>query len=64
MVEESEKVVNGKKRERGSIPPSFTISIEELYNILEAWVKEGVVVLLECKREPINEEKRGPLYSK
>nr|POF03390.1 hypothetical protein CFP56_60579 [Quercus suber] len=39
--------------------PSFTrlvndarIIIKELYSILDAWVKDGVVVLLECKREP------------
>nr|POE75237.1 hypothetical protein CFP56_14272 [Quercus suber] len=35
---------------------------EELYNILEAWLKDGVVVLPECKREPTEEEKRSPLY--
>ena len=62
MVEEPKKATKGKKRERGSIPPPFTISTEELYNILEAWVKDGVVVLLECKREPTDEEIRGPLY--
>ena len=39
MVEEPKKATKGKKRERGSIPPPFTISTEELYNILEAWVK-------------------------
>ena len=57
VVEEPKKATKGKKRERGSIPPPFTISTEELYNILEAWVKDGVVVLLECKREPTDEEK-------
>nr|POE82073.1 hypothetical protein CFP56_41841 [Quercus suber] len=55
VVEEPKKATKGKKRERGSIPPPFTVSTKELYNILEAWVKDGVVVLL---------EKRGPLYYK
>ena len=36
--------------------------MEELYSILEAWVKDSMVVLLECKREPTEEEKRGVLY--
>ena len=63
MVEKSKKVVKGKKRERGSIPPPLTFN-EELYNILEAYIKDGVVVLPECKREPTDEEKRGPLYYK
>ena len=57
VVEESKKVVNGKKREKGSIPPPFTVSTEELYSILEVWLKDGVVVLLECKHEPTEEEK-------
>ena len=57
MVEEPKKAAKGKKRERGSIPPPFTVSIEELYGILEAWLKDGVVVLLECKHESIDEEK-------
>nr|POF25826.1 hypothetical protein CFP56_71865 [Quercus suber] len=52
VVEEPKKGVKGKKRERGGIPPPFTMSIEKLYSILEAWLKDGVVVLLECKREP------------
>lgn len=64
MAEEPKKVVKGKKRERGSIPPPFTVSTEELYSILEAWLKDGVVVLLECKHEPTGEEKRSPLYSR
>ena len=42
--------------------PPFSVSTEELYSILEAWVKGGVVVLLECKHEPIKEEKQGVLY--
>ena len=57
VVEESKKVVNAKKRERGSIPPPFTVSTEELYSILEVWLKDGVVVLPECKHEPTEEEK-------
>ena len=62
MAEEPKKVVKGKKMERGGIPPPFTVSTEELYNILEAWLKDGVVVLLECKCEPTKEEKQSPLY--
>ena len=62
MVEETKRVTKGRKRERSSIPPPFSISAEELYSILDAWVKDGVVVLLECKHEPTNEEKRGALY--
>jgi len=38
------------------------VSTKELYSILEAWLKDGVVVLPECKREPTKEEKRSPLY--
>ena len=57
VVEESKKVVNDKKREKGSIPPPFTVSTEELYSILEVWLKDGVVVLPECKHEPTEEEK-------
>ena len=44
------------------IPPFFSIPTKELYRILEAWMKDGVVVLLECKREPTEEEKQGALY--
>nr|POF06649.1 hypothetical protein CFP56_29239 [Quercus suber] len=62
VVKELKKAAKGKKRERGSIPPHFTVSTEELYRILEAWLKNGVVVLSECKRESIDEENRGPLY--
>ena len=62
VVEEPKKVVKNKKRERGGIHPPFTISTKELYSILEAWLKDGVVVLPECKREPMGEEKQGPLY--
>ena len=60
MTKETKKVVKGKKREKGSIPPSFTMSTKELYSILETWLKDGVVVLPECKHEPIEEEKRSP----
>nr|POE90930.1 hypothetical protein CFP56_05302 [Quercus suber] len=38
------------------------MSTEELYSILEAWLKDGVVLLLECKHEPTEEEKGSPLY--
>nr|POF05813.1 hypothetical protein CFP56_47479 [Quercus suber] len=62
VAKEPKKVVKGKKREKGGIPPPFTISNEELYSILEAWLKNGVVVLPECKREPTEEEKQNPLY--
>ena len=58
----SKKAVKGRKRERGSIPPPFTISTEKLYSILKAWLKDGVVVLPGCKHEPTDEEKWGPLY--
>ena len=57
MAKESKEAAKAKKRERGSIPPPFTVSTEELYSILEAWVKDGVVVFPECKCEPIDEEK-------
>ena len=36
--------------------------VEELYSILKAWVKDGVVVLPECKRESTEEEKQSALY--
>ena len=39
MVEKPKKAAKGKKRERGSIPPPFTVSTEELYSILEAWLR-------------------------
>jgi len=38
------------------------VSTEELYSILEAWVKDSVVALPKCKHEPTEEEKRNPLY--
>ena len=57
VVEEIKKVTKGKKRERSSIPSPFSVSAEELYSILDARVKDGVVVLPECKREPIKEKK-------
>ena len=57
MTKEFKKMAKGKKRDRGGIPPPFTVSIKELYSILEAWVKNGVVTLLECKHDPTEEEK-------
>lgn len=62
VVEEPKKVTKGKKREKSSIPHPFSVSLEELYSILEAQVKDGMVVLPECKHEPTEEEKRGVLY--
>ena len=38
------------------------MSTKELYSILEAWLKDGIVVLPKCKHEPTKEEKRSPLY--
>ena len=38
------------------------MSTEELYSILEAWLKDGIVVLLECKHEPTEKEKQSPIY--
>jgi len=64
VAEEPKKVAKNKKRERGGILPPFTVFTEELYNILEAWLKDGVVVLPKCKRKPTKEEKRSPLYSR
>ena len=62
VTEEPKKVAKGKKRDRGGITPPFTVSTEELYCILEARVKDGVVTLLEYKHEPMEEGKRNPLY--
>ena len=63
MVEEPKKAARARReRERGSIPPPFTVSIEELYGILEAWLKDGVVVLLECKPESTDEENLVDAY--
>ena len=62
LAKEPKKMVKGKKRERGGIPLPFTVSTEELYSILKAWVKDRVVALLECKHEPTEEEKGNPLY--
>ena len=56
-MEEPKKLAKDKKREGGSIPSPFTVSTEELNSILEAWVKDGVVVLPKCKHEPTDEEK-------
>nr|POF05306.1 hypothetical protein CFP56_37614 [Quercus suber] len=64
VTEEPKKVAKGKKRDRGGIPLPFTVSIEELYSILEAWVKDGVVMLPKCKHEPMAKEKQNPLYYK
>nr|POF03051.1 hypothetical protein CFP56_70073 [Quercus suber] len=47
----SQAVAKGKKRDRGGIPPPFIVSIEELYSILEAWVKDGVVTLPESGKK-------------
>ena len=62
VVEETKKVTKDKKSERNGIPPPFFVSTKELYNILKAWVKDGVVVLLGCKCKPTEEEKQGALY--
>ena len=63
MVVETKIASKGKKRERerererNDIPPPFSILAEELYSILEAWVKDGVVVLPEYKHKATKEEK-------
>lgn len=62
MVEEPKKATKGRKRERNNILPPFSVSTKEMYSIQEAWVKDCVVVLLECKCEPTEEKKRGTLY--
>nr|POE89673.1 hypothetical protein CFP56_38061 [Quercus suber] len=62
VTKEPKKVTKGKKRDRGGIPPPFTVSTEELYSMLVAWVKDGVVMLPECKHEPTEEGKRNPFY--
>ena len=62
VIEESKKMTKGKKRDRGGISPPFIVSTKELYSILEAWVKDGVVTLPKCKHEPTEEEKQNPLY--
>ena len=62
VVKEMKKATKGRKRERSGIPPPFLVLAEELYSIVDAWVKDGVVVLLAYKREPIEEENRGTLY--
>lgn len=59
----SQKRLLKVERERSGIPPPFSVSAEELYSILEAWVKDGMMVLLECNREPTKEEKRSVLLS-
>ena len=58
----AKNAANGRKRERSGISPPFFVSVKELYNILETWVKDGMVVLPKCKREPTEEEKQGALY--
>ena len=58
----AKKATKGRIRERSSIPPPFSVSTKELYIILEAWVKDGVVVLPKCKCEPTKEEKRGMVF--
>ena len=62
VAEQPKKVVKEKKRERCGILSPFTVSTEELYSILEAWLKDGVVTLPECKHEPTEKEKWNPLY--
>ena len=57
VVDEIKKVTKARKREISGISPLFSVSAKGLHNILEAWVKDGVVVLPECKREPTEEEK-------
>ena len=57
VIEEPKKVAKGKKRDRGVIPPPFTVSTEELYSILEVWEKDGVMTLPECKHELTEKEK-------
>ena len=64
MVEKPKKAIKGRIKERSGIPPPFSVSTEELYNILKAWVKDGMVVLPKCKREPTEKEKLGTLYSR
>lgn len=62
MVEKTNKVTKGRKREKSDIPPPFSVSANELYCFLDAWVKDGVVVLPDYKHEPTEKEKRGVLY--
>ena len=62
MVEKPKKATKGRIRERSGIPPPFFVLTKKLYNILKFWVKDGMVVLPICKREPIEEEKPGTLY--
>ena len=62
VTEEPKKVTKGKKRDRGGITLPFTVFTEELYCILKARVKDGVVTLLEYKHEPTEEGKQNPLY--
>ena len=35
MVKEQKKAAKGRKRENSGIPPPFSISAKELYNILD-----------------------------
>ena len=64
MLEKPKKATKGRIRERNGIPPPFFVSTEEQYSILKAWVKDGMVVLPKCKREPTEEEKPGTFYSR
>lgn len=57
VVEETKKATKGSKRERSGTPSPFSVSVEELYSIIDSWVKDGVVVLPAYKREPTEEEK-------
>ena len=61
VVEEPKKATKGRKMERSGIPPPFSVSTEEPFSILDALVKDCVVVLPKCKHEPIEEEKQGAL---
>ena len=54
-MEEPKKAAKGRKRERSGIPPPFFVSVEKLYSILKAWVKDGVVVF---RIASLNQQKR------
>lgn len=63
MLKESKRQPRVRReRERGIIPPPFTVSIEELYSILEVWVRYGVVVLPKCKCEPTDEKNKNKVH--
>ena len=54
---EERKQESGGCYDRKSIPPPFTVSTKELYSIIDAWVKDGIVMLPKCKHEPTKKEK-------